>query len=169
MLSIQQVLLDLSTAILAVGTGLVLFRKLNNFCRVLLLQTALYLIFDLTAYAAGKNAWMFNAYMLVETTLLFLAAWLYYNSRTAAYTLVALFAAFALVYMCEIFYTGFFVFAHFTAITQGVLFTGVFLFIILSAFMQKTGYSVVYLSGTSHYIKLENILKAQLLASDFIL
>ena len=34
---------------------------------------------------------------------------------------------------------------------------------------QKTGYSVVYLSGTSHYIKLENILKAQLLASDFIL
>ena len=33
----------------------------------------------------------------------------------------------------------------------------------------KTGYALVTLSGTSHYIKLENVLKAQLSAADFIL
>jgi Ca2+-binding RTX toxin-like protein len=33
----------------------------------------------------------------------------------------------------------------------------------------RTDYSVVFLSGTSHYIKLENVLKAQLSAADFIL
>ncbi|MCC2653806.1 MAG: hypothetical protein K0Q60_3972, partial [Microvirga sp.] len=34
---------------------------------------------------------------------------------------------------------------------------------------QRTEYSVVYLSGTSHYIKLEKILMTQLSAADFIL
>ena len=34
---------------------------------------------------------------------------------------------------------------------------------------QKTGYSIVYLSGTSHYIKLDTVPKAQLTAADFIL
>ena len=33
----------------------------------------------------------------------------------------------------------------------------------------RTGYSLVYLSGSSHYIKIENVLKAQLSAADFIL
>jgi hypothetical protein len=33
----------------------------------------------------------------------------------------------------------------------------------------RTGYSLIRLSGTSHYIKLENVLKAQLSAADFIL
>jgi Ca2+-binding RTX toxin-like protein len=33
----------------------------------------------------------------------------------------------------------------------------------------RTGYSLIHLSGTSHYIKLENVLKAQLSAADFIL
>jgi hypothetical protein len=34
---------------------------------------------------------------------------------------------------------------------------------------QKTDYSIIYLTGTTHYIKLEHVLKAQLSASDFIL
>jgi Ca2+-binding RTX toxin-like protein len=34
---------------------------------------------------------------------------------------------------------------------------------------QKTGYTGVYLSGTTHYVKLENVLKTQLTAADFIL
>jgi serralysin len=37
------------------------------------------------------------------------------------------------------------------------------------AMAQRTGYTVVYLAGTSHYVKLDNVEKTALTAADFIL
>jgi hypothetical protein len=145
MLDIKQIVLDLFTALLASAIGLIVFRRLNLFYRLLLLQVIIYVVIDSIASAIGliskntyNNSWLYNVLIFIETSLLFAAAQAYFKSDTSKKVLLLFFGCFLIVFFADVFYlTDFRNFAYHAAITEGLFITGIYITLLYFQFMKK--------------------------------
>lgn len=139
-------MLELITTILAVLTGLSVFKKLNLFCRLLFFQAFIYLISDLCGYYIfhNNNSWLYNILIFIETALLLAAAQAYFNSAESRFMLLVSFSFFAIVYAANIYYNagGIRKFAVYAAIAEGVIITCVYAVILCAEFMKATALPV---------------------------
>lgn len=97
---------DMHTTALAVITGLLLFRKLNVFLKVLLLQTSIYLLVDTIAlneaFTAESNTFIYNLYVPVEFFLLLLAIHYTPTLRIPRWTSYLIYVTYLLIYVPEL-------------------------------------------------------------------
>ena len=140
MLSVKQILLDLSTTLLAFGMGLMVFRKLERFYRILFFQVLIYLLVDLVAsrVIGINNGWLYNVLILIETGLLLFAAQACFNTNQRKWILLAVYGGFLTVFLADVFFfTGIMNFAYHAAIAEGIILTGVYLFLLYIQLKQK--------------------------------
>lgn len=145
MLDIKQIVFDLLSTVLATIIGLVVFRKLDRFYRLLLLQAIIYLVIDSIASALSimpgnkyNNSWLYNIEILFETAVLFAAAQAYFNSNLSKQVLLIVFSFFLLVFCTDVFYlSSFSNFAFHAAIAEGLLMTVLYIIIMYFQFMKK--------------------------------
>lgn len=158
MLSFTVILQELSTTMLAAGTGLVFYKRLNLFSRILLLQVLVYLSLDITALivkeynADGNNNWIYNLQLPLETGLLLLAAGVYFGASRAKLYILMAYAFFLVVFLMDILLNkGFFNFTFNGAITEGLVVSGVYLVVLYDSFMQKKPAYAVAATGLVLY------------------
>jgi hypothetical protein len=122
-------LLSLSSAVLAFCTGLIAYKRLKNFYRLLFFQVLTYLMLDCISIPfIPHNSWVINILIPSETALLFAAAYTYFGTTKSKYILLLLYTLFLVIYLCDIlFFTGINNFAYHASITEGVLATGIFI------------------------------------------
>lgn len=134
MISIGQILLDLSTTVLAILTGILAYGKLPVFYRILFFQALAYLIIDVCAITYSNNGVLYNAGMVVESGLLFFAAHTFFHTRTSKYVLLLLYSGFLSVLLFDFCFSGIKAFAVHAYITSGVFITGIYLCILFLHF-----------------------------------
>jgi len=129
---------ELYTAILALIIGLVLFKNLTRFYRILFLQVFIYVVADIIAVSVGENGLVFNVLMPFETALLLLAAQAYFNSSNSKLILSLLYLIFLASFFTDIYFrTGISVLATYASSVQGFLISGVYITILFFYFMKK--------------------------------
>ncbi|MCW3071075.1 MAG: hypothetical protein JWO44_965 [Bacteroidetes bacterium] len=128
MIHINQTILIYSVTALAAVTGIIVFRKLQVFFKLLLLQVVLYLMGDRLGIKLkpDPNAWVYNVLALFETLLLFLAAQVYFNSKRSRLVLQSLFFIFLIVFFIDFFlYDIFKIIFYHAVITEGLFFSAI--------------------------------------------
>jgi len=129
---ITYILLSLSSAILALGVGLIVYKRLAKFYRLLFFQVLVYLILDCISIPfMPHNSWVINILVPAETALLFAAAQAYFNTSKSKYLLLLLYGVFFTVYLFDVlFFTGMNGFAYHASIAEGVLAAGIYITIL---------------------------------------
>ena len=131
MLPIKQILIDLSSTIIATSIGIMVLKKIRPFYKLLLLQVILYLIVDSIAANMKNNAWIYNLYMPIEVMLLLIAAKHHLIIHKSKLILKIIFGIYFMIFMMDILlFTGLEKFAYHGAIIEGIIITGVFLTIL---------------------------------------
>lgn len=103
MLPVSQILLGSLTPILATTVGVIAYRKLPPFYRVLFIQVAAFLVMDLYASTIPKNnTAIYNAGILIEVGLLFLAAHVYFRTPATKWIFGSAYAAFLILWCLDI-------------------------------------------------------------------
>lgn len=129
-----QVLIDLSTTILAALLGLLLGKHLTLFYKLLLGQVLLYLVTDLIGIAMHpRNTQVYNLFVPVEMGILMAASWTILKRSFAVWAFVSAYVVFLLVYLFEVSSETF---AYRSAIAQGFILTGAYL-LVLYKVLQK--------------------------------
>lgn len=166
MSAITQIFLDLSTTFLAFGIGLIVFKRLKRFYRILFFQVLIYLFVDVaaTVFVPVNNGWLYNVLIVIEAGFLLFAAQAYFNTQRSKKVLILLFGVFLSVFFADVFiFTGIVKFAHHAAITEGIILTGVYLFLLYEQLKQKIDRSskamiiastgiALYFAGTIPYL-----------------
>lgn len=135
---VVQLIEELYTAILALIVGLVLFKKLTAFYRLLVFQVLLYVPIDMVATFVGFNGFVFNALMPIETALLFLASAIYFNSYRSKLILFILYSIFLLIFFIDVLtLKETRLLANYSAGVQGIFVSVIFITILYSHFMNK--------------------------------
>lgn len=136
--------LESLTTILAALIGLLVFKQMNVFYRLLYVQTVIYLILDCIGYllqhiTRDHNSWIYNIVIVIETAFLLYAAQVYFSNATSRFILSLSFFFFITVYTANIVFSreGFWGFAFYGAISECVIITCVFLLILCVEFMRK--------------------------------
>ncbi len=126
---IKKLIIDLSTTLLAAGIGLVLYRNLRSFHRLVLWQVLLYLVTDIFAITVPVyNVMAFNVLIIMETALLTWAGALVLKTDIRPRWFVFAWLLFFAVYVYDHLFTG--GFYYHAAITQGLLLTVVYLLVL---------------------------------------
>lgn len=146
MLSIQDIIRDLATPTLAVGTGLLYYKRLSRFNKLLFFQALGYIVADVVVARTDNNGWMYNLLIVVEMGFLLLAINTLFNSAGIRNMLWMAYGVFLLVFLVDGFSQGFTMFAYHAAIVQGLLLTGILLYVLYVEFMGKKRKYVI-LSG----------------------
>lgn len=167
MLSITRILLDLLPMALAIVTGLLAYKKLPSFYRILFYQVLIFTVIDLLAATIrGNNAWVFNISMNIEIGLIFLASSIYFNTIKSRLIISLLFLIFALCFIIDVQILGSINFAEHAYIIGGILITGAYLTILsFHFFEQKDKYNtpalvlacagvVLYFAGIEPYVSI---------------
>ncbi|MCZ8286510.1 MAG: hypothetical protein O9353_13745, partial [Bacteroidia bacterium] len=81
MLPVIQILMDLSTTVLAILIGILAYRKLPVFYRILFFQALAYLLIDCYAATYRNNEQAFNLEITIEISLVFLASSIYFRTK----------------------------------------------------------------------------------------
>lgn len=136
MLPISQILMDLSTTILAILIGILAYRKLPAFYRVLFFQALAYLIIDSYAVTHRNNGQAYNIGIIFEVSLVFLASAFYFKTKNSRFLLLGLFLIFLLLFVFDI-YSFPKQFAYRAYITGGITITGIYLTILFFHFLGK--------------------------------
>lgn len=136
MLPVSQILMDLSTTILAILIGLLAYRKLPAFYRVLFFQALAYLMIDSYAVTYPNNGQAYNVAMIFEFSLLFVASAIYFKTKNSRFLLSGLFFIFLLLFIFDI-YSSPKQFAYHAYVTGGIMTTGVYLTILFFHFLGK--------------------------------
>ncbi|WP_343747211.1 hypothetical protein [Fluviicola sp.] len=132
---------------LAVFTGLLAYRSMNRFFRTLLLQVIIWSLFYAGSYSvtwsqqsAGQevdNRWLMNIHLIIETGLLFTAAWFVLPKPLRTFVSAGAFSLFLLVLGIQIGKQGFEVYLNYADVTACMLITLVFS-LVLYTFGQQT-------------------------------
>jgi len=136
MLPVSQILMDLSTTILAILIGLLAYQKLPAFYRILFFQALAYLIIDSYASTFPNNGIAYNLEMLFEFSLVFLASAIYFKARNGRILIPGLFSIFLLLFVFDI-YSSPKEFAYHAYVTGGIMSTGIYLIILFFHFLGK--------------------------------
>lgn len=136
MLPIGQILMDLSTTILATLVGLLAYRKLPAFYRILFFQALAYLIIDSYASTYTHNAKSYNIETVIEVSLLFLASIIYFKMKSSRFLLSGLFLIFLSLFAFDIYHFPNDL-AYHAYIVAGIAITGIYLSILFFHFLGK--------------------------------
>jgi hypothetical protein len=133
-----QVLIELSTALLAALAGALYFRRLSKLYRLLWCQVLIYLVVDLIGTTIRiDNSFLYNWYIPVEGLFLIWAAATYFKSPPRVNVFWLLFLLLLSVFVFDLFtVTGF---VYHAAITEGAIVTGVYLAVIYNYFVYREG------------------------------
>jgi hypothetical protein len=150
-MQLGEIVRDLATTILAVSTGIIFYKKMNQFCKIFLCQAALYLLVDLLAANNGKNAWIYNLYIPIETALLFFAAQTEFNTKKSKQFLSILYLIFLFIYIPELIKVkGTSDLVYISVLTEYLFVTGIYAFLLYirlnPAVSNKINISVVTIS-----------------------
>jgi len=169
-MSIEEIIKDLLTAIIAALMGFLTFNKMTLFFRLLFIQVLLYLVIDIVATNYHPNLWLFNIYIFLETLLLFLAAGCYLTSKKGRQVLTLLFSAFIVIYFIELIFFGLAAnFAAISSITEGLFVSCIFIHIMFIQLNRKENNSinipvvtvslglVIYFAATVPYLSTLNL------------
>lgn len=149
--SIQTDMLTLFTEIsclfLALFGGVVVFRRLDRFFRILLLQVFVWSLFYLISHLVTKyqqahllpmdNQWLMNIHMILETGLLLAAAWFVLPKMLRTGLTIGAFSLFLIVFMIQVGSQGFRIYLNYADVTACIGITVVFS-IVLNVFGQRT-------------------------------
>lgn len=136
MLPISQILMDLSTTVLAILIGFLAYPKLPVFYRVLLFQALAYLIIDSYAVTYPNNGQAYNIEMIFEYGLLFSASAIYFKTKNSRFILSGLSLIFLLIFVFDI-YSFPKQFAYHAYVTGGIMISGIYLGILFFHFLGK--------------------------------
>lgn len=138
MLPVSQILLGSLTPILATTMGIIAYRKLPPFYRVLFIQVAVFLIMDLYAASMSKNnTAVYNASILIEVGLLFLAAHAYFSTSKAKWIFASAYTTFLILWCLDIYLYGIKRFASHAYIFAGLFLTASFAAILFDHFNHR--------------------------------
>lgn len=137
MLPLSQILMDLSTTILAILIGLLAYRKLPTFYRVLFFQALAYLIIDSYAVTYPNNGMVYNISILIEIGLLLLAAHVYFKTFVSKWISFIGYFAFLLVWCFDIYYHGKNQLAYHAYILGGIFITAMYIRILFDHYTKK--------------------------------
>lgn len=137
MLPISQIVMDLSTTILAILIGIVAYRKLPVFYRILFFQALAYLVVDSYASTYQNNGFTFSLGIIIEIGLVFLAAAVYFNTIKSRLVVSSLFLIFLLCFILDIYLLGSKHFTRHAYIIGGILITGTYLTILSFHFFER--------------------------------
>ncbi len=148
MLDTTEIIMDLSTTIIAVGIGAIVFKKLDSFYRLLFWQVAVYLLLDplaiFVAHCHLYNAWVYDLQILVEMVLLLSAAQVYFNSTQSKPVLLILFCCFLILFGVDVFYlTGNVKLAYHAAVWEDIVLSCICISILYFQLRKVNTYSSV--------------------------
>ncbi len=146
---------------LALLAGIIAFRSLNLFYRLIFLQVCLNvanysIAYGITVYnrlhgvhGTENNHWLFNSYTLLECTVLVLAGVVRLQNKTTPWFAGGGYLAFLAVFFYQVSDAGFGVFANDAACFEGVLVVTIYLLILYRQFVDagetKSGRSDTWL------------------------
>lgn len=136
MLPVIQILMDLSTTVLAILIGILAYRKLPVFYRILFFQALAYLLIDCYAATYRNNEQAFNLEITIEISLVFLASSIYFKTKTSRLIISGLFLIFLLLFIFDIYSFPNRVANH-AYIIAGIFITGIYLAILFYHFLGK--------------------------------
>jgi hypothetical protein len=136
MLTLNKIL-DLLPMVLAILTGMLAYKKLPSFYRILFIQVLIFTAIDLYAASKPNNAWIFNISTIIEIGLVFLAADTYFNMIKSRLIILSLFLIFLLCFIFDIYSLGSKHFVEHAYIIGGILITGTYLTILSFHFFER--------------------------------
>jgi hypothetical protein len=125
---------------LALIMGMIAYKNLRLFYRILFWQCVLNVLQYTTAYwVTGalhirNNHWVFNVYIVLECTLLLWAALLHFHNRLVARIAIIGYFLFICIFVWQMLEGGLFNFAHHAACMEGLLLVFVYLFLLYKLF-----------------------------------
>lgn len=141
-------LTEIACISLALFFGMLVFRKLDRFFRILLLQVAVWGLFytgshAITLYQQAHhlpidNQWLMNIHMIFETGLLLTAAWFVLPEMLRTVLPIGAFSLFLLAFGIQVGSQGFGTYLNYADVTACIVITLVFS-ILLYTFGQRTG------------------------------
>jgi hypothetical protein len=139
-IDIRQVIIDLSTTILAAGIGLAVYRKIDLPYKIIFWQVVLYLGFDTLGIAfSPDNVAVYNFFMPIETALLTASAWLMLRTQYKHWLFTAGYALFIAVYIFT-FEAG--RFSVKASITEGLILSVFYLLVLFSVLQKRISHQV---------------------------
>lgn len=138
MLPISEILMDLSTTILAIFTGILAYRKLPVFYRILFFQVLAYLIIDCYAATYRNNEQAYNISMLIEIGLFFLASHLYFKNFVSKWLSLTGYATFLMIWFFDIYFQGKNRLADHAYIIGGIFITALYIRILFFHYTKKS-------------------------------
>jgi hypothetical protein len=133
--SMAQVIMDLSTTILAIVIGMFTFRRMPTWSKLMLLQVLLYLAFDLTGwYLRPDNTVVYNLFMPIETALLIWLAISVLQPAAGRLTFALFFGLFLVVFLLEFSVSKY---AYHAGIVQGIIVTVLYLLLLYRATLNQ--------------------------------
>lgn len=173
MLNISKIL-DLLPMGLAILAGILTYRKLTLFYRILFIQVFIYTAIDLFSISVpGNNAWVYNISMIIEIGLVLLASMMYFKTKNSRLIISLLFFVFLSILGIDIYIQKISEFAVHAYLFGGISITGIYLLILFSHFFEKKdNYQsfaltitclgiVLYFACMAPYLSMMNRLQAQ--------
>lgn len=126
----MQVLIESISLLLAAVCGLIAYRYMSRFFRLIFYQLCAWIGFYLIAWGITfyqdysghyTNNWpFFNLVILVETTFLLAAAYSYFNNQLYKQACVVTFACFVVVFVIQLWLDGFTSFLNYAGVMEGI-------------------------------------------------
>lgn len=142
-----QVVNEVISITAAVSMGLYAFRYMNRFFRLIFAQVVAWAIFYVSAYGITiyqdsqglplNNQWVMNAHLLVETVLLIVAAYLYFNNRAGRMMAICLLLVFALVVIIQLSQNGFALYWNYADVAACICLTALYSFLLYDFSLQR--------------------------------
>ena len=124
--------------------GVTALPRLSTFYRLLLLQVLLCIIVDTYAHALShlgrENGYVYDSFMLPEVVLLLLSAQACFGSTRSRRVLLLVFFIFITAYITNLYYIWGktpFPFANYAAVTEGLIFACISLFMLYAEFIKR--------------------------------
>jgi hypothetical protein len=120
---LYQIIKESLPIIIAFLIGIIAFKKMNAFYRLLFAQLTAWILIYILSYLITENQksrgipqnnqWIFNINILIETTLLMSAAYYYFHHTSMKYLMMAFYFIFVCVFTGLIMHDGYLRYSHF--------------------------------------------------------
>ncbi|MES2132211.1 MAG: hypothetical protein V4506_07655 [Bacteroidota bacterium] len=167
MLTFQRILIDLSPMFIAILIGMLVYKKLPVFYRILFFQVLIFTVVDIYGTTIPiNNVLVYNISMIIEINLFFLAAYTYFNSIASKRMMFIFCSLFISLFLFDICYSGMHQLAKHAYIAGGILITGTYITILYYHFIKRDDKyntlslvlvsvgSIIYFAGMVPYLSI---------------
>lgn len=159
---------------LAILAGMLAYRKLPTFYRILFLQVALFIVFDLYGTTIPyNNVVVYNISILIEINLFFIAAYIYFNTIISKRIIFTMSFLFLSLFLFDIWSFGVHALARHAYIAGGIIITGIYITILSFHFLKRNDKyetlplvlasvgTIIYFAGMVPYISMMDYFQKQ--------